>query len=221
VTGGGGAIGSAVARSFAADGWDAVVVGRTRETLEATGFDWFVADVRDAERLEELAASLEAVDALVNCAGGQFVAGADDISANGWRAVVETNLTGTWNACRAFRRALAAGSGGAIVNVVANVWQRAAPGLAHAGAARAGVVSLTRTLAVEWAPEIRVNALSPGLVDTPALRAYGGDVDAAAARTPLARLGTVDEMAAAVRYLIDAPYVTGAVLVADGGLALA
>ena len=198
-----------------------IVVGRTRETLEATGLDWAVADVRDAERLEELASSLDDVGALVNCAGGQFVAAADDISPNGWRAVVETNLTGTWNACRAFRRALAANGGGAIVNVVANVWQRSAPGLAHSGAARAGVVSLTRTLAVEWAPAIRVNALSPGLVDTPALRAYGTDVDAAAERTPLKRLGTVDEMAAAVRYLLDAPYVTGTVLVADGGLQLA
>ena len=197
-----------------------MVIGRTRETLEATGFDWVVCDVRDAERLAEVASSLDDVGALVNCAGGQFAAAADEISANGWRAVVETNLTGTWNACRAFHGALAANGGGAIVNVVANVWQRAAPGMAHAGAARAGVVSLTRTLAAEWAPQVRVNALSPGPVDTPALRAYG-DVDATAATLPLRRLGTPEEMAEAVRYLLAATYVTGTVLVADGGHQLA
>jgi NAD(P)-dependent dehydrogenase (short-subunit alcohol dehydrogenase family) len=197
-----------------------VVIGRTRETLEATGFDWVVCDVRDAERLGEVASSLDDVEVLVNCAGGQFAAAADEISPNGWRAVVETNLTGTWNACRAFRAGLAADGGGAIVNVVANVWQRAAPGMAHAGAARAGVVSLTRTLAVEWAPEIRVNALSPGPVDTPALRAYG-DVEVTAAPLPLRRLGTPEEMAEAVRYLLAATYVTGTVLVADGGHQLA
>jgi citronellol/citronellal dehydrogenase len=193
-------------------------VGRTRASLEATGCEPFAADVRDLPRLQELASSVDDVDVLVNCAGGQFVARADDISENGWRAVVETNLTGTWNACCAFRRALAARDGGAIVNVVADIWQGAAPGMAHSGAARAGVVSLTRTLAVEWAPEIRVNALSPGLTDTPALRAYGTP---SSAGVPLRRLGTPEEMAEAVRYLVAARFVTGTVLVVDGGFQLA
>jgi len=104
------------------------------------------------------------------------------------------------------------------VNVVADIWQRAAPGMAHSGAARAGVVSLTRTLAVEWAPGIRVNALSPGLTDTPALHAHGTP---STTGVPLRRLGTPDEMADAVRYLVAAPFVTGTVLVVDGGLQLA
>jgi len=219
VTGGGGAIGAAVCRQLMDDGHRVVAVGRNPEKLDAVGCETFVADVRDHERLEELAASLPDCDALVNCAGGQFIAAADEITPNGWRAVVETNLTGTWNACRAFHALLASGSGGAIVNMVANVWQRGAPNMAHSGAARAGVVNLTRTLAIEWGPEVRVNVVSPGIIDTPALRAYGGDPAERAAAVPLRRAGTPEEIAEVVRFLLSpaARYVTGADLVADGG----
>jgi citronellol/citronellal dehydrogenase len=222
VTGGGGAIGAAVCRLLMDGGRRVIAVGRTPETLEAVGCETFVADVRDTERVAELAASLTDCDALVNCAGGQFIAKADDISPNGWRAVVETNLTGTWNMCRAFHPLLAGGNGGAIVNMVANIWQRAAPGMAHSGAARAGTVSLTRTLAVEWGPQVRVNVVSPGVIDTPALRGYGGDPADLAVRVPLGRPGTPEEIAEIVQFLLApaSAYMTGAVLVADGGLQL-
>jgi citronellol/citronellal dehydrogenase len=222
VTGGGGAIGAAVCRLLMDDGRRVIAVGRTAETLEAVGCETFVADVRDVERIAELAASLDDCDALVNCAGGQFLAAADDISPNGWRAVVETNLTGTWNTCRALHPLLAGGDGGAIVNMVANIWQRAAPNMAHSGAARAGVVNLTRTLAVEWGPQVRVNVISPGVIDTPALRAYGGDPADRAAHVPLRRPGRPEEIAEIVQFLLSpaAAYVTGADLVADGGFQL-
>ncbi len=224
VTGGGGGIGAAICKLLMADGWRVVAVGRTRETLDAIGSaEVFVADVRDGERLAELAEQLDGCDALVNCAGGQFIAKAEDITPNGWRAVIETNLTGTWNMCRALRPLLAADDGGSIVNIVANIWQRAAPHMVHSGAARAGTVSLTRSLAVEWAPQIRVNALSPGIIDTPALRRYGGDpAEQAAANVPLKRAGTPEEIAEIVRFLISpaASYITGSVIVADGGYQL-
>ena len=112
--------------------------------------------------------------------------------------------------------------GGTIVTVLANIWQRAAANMAQSGAARAGTVSLTRTLAVEWGPQVRVNCISPGVIDTPALRAYGGDPADLASGVPLRRPGTPEEIAEVVRFLISpaAAYVTGEVIVVDGGYQL-
>jgi citronellol/citronellal dehydrogenase len=235
VTGAGGGIGSATARGLAAAGHDVVLVGRTAESLEQVAADLnrdggravaFPADVRNWERLGELAAMLERdfgrCDVLVNSAGGQFHAAAVDITPRGWAAVLETNLTGTFFACRRLFPLLCE-RGGAIVNVVANVWQRAAPRMAHSGAARAGVVNLTRTLALEWAQHgIRVNCVSPGLTDTPGLRSHTPDLTASVARVPLRRAADAGEVGALICMLAgpDAGYVTGEVLVVDGGLQL-
>jgi citronellol/citronellal dehydrogenase len=179
----------------------------------------FVADVRDWDRLGELAARVEpgGIELLVNSAGGQFASPSADLSRNGWQAVVDTNLSGSFFLCRQFRPALARRRGG-IVMVVANIWQRPAPELAHSAAARAGVVSLTRTLALEWAVQgIRVNAVSPGLTDTPALHErYLGLVET----VPLGRMGRVEEVVEAILFLARSAYITGEVLTIDGGLHL-
>lgn len=236
MTGGGGGLGGACARLLADRGLAVVIMGRTLERLEAVRLDVeaaggtvtsFPGDVRNWDRLQELHGMLAAthgrVDVLINSAGGQFHAAALDISPHGWSAVLETNLTGTFYACRTLFPLLRAARG-SIVNVVAGVWQRAAPGMAHSGAARAGVVSLTRTLAVEWAEYgIRVNALSPGITDTPALRAHGGDHQGRVARVPLGRMATAEEVAEAAWFLAgpSGRYVTGETLVVDGGLQLA
>lgn len=133
---------------------------------------------------------------------------------------MDTNLTGTFFACRRLFPLLAH-RGGAIVNVVASVWQRPFPGMAHSGAARAGVVSLTRTLALEWASHgIRVNALSPGFTDTPAFRSRVGDLSGPAARVPLRRVASVEEVADAALFLARSTYTTGEVLTVDGGFQL-
>jgi citronellol/citronellal dehydrogenase len=235
VTGGAGGIGSAAARSLVAAGHDVVLVGRTASTLERAAAELqgdgvralaFVADVRDWDRLGELATMVERdlarCDVLVNSAGGQFHAAAADITPRGWSAVVETNLTGTFFACRQLFPLLRR-NGGAIVNVVANVWQRAAPRVAHSGAARAGVVSLTRTLALEWAEHgIRVNCVSPGVTDTPGLRSHSPDIASHVARVPLRRAASADEVGALIGMLAGpgAGYVTGETLVVDGGLQL-
>lgn len=236
VTGGGGGIGSATARRLAAAGHDVVVVGRNAGPLQRVAGELshdgtravaFPADVRDWDRLGELAAMVEAdlgrCDVLVNSAGGQFHAPAADITPRGWAAVIETNLTGTFFACRRFFPLLQRSDRAAIVNVVANVWQRAAPRIAHSGAARAGVVNLTRTLALEWAEHgIRVNCVSPGVTDTPGLRSHYSDLSSRVARVPLRRAASADEVAALICTLCgpDAGYVTGDVLVVDGGLQL-
>jgi NAD(P)-dependent dehydrogenase (short-subunit alcohol dehydrogenase family) len=233
VTGGGSGIGAACAARLAGAGNMVVLVGRRPEPLadvagrigEAGGVAHaFPADIRDWDRLGELREAIDGwsgrVDVLVNAAGGQFHAPAERLTPNAWRAVVDTNLTGTFFVCRRLYPLLAR-AGGAIVNVVASVWQRPFPGMAHSGAARAGVVALTRTLALEWAAKgVRVNALSPGFTDTPAFRSQVGDLSGPAARVPLRRVASADEVADAAVFLARSTYMTGEVLTVDGGFQL-
>jgi citronellol/citronellal dehydrogenase len=225
---GGSGIGQGTAIRLAGEGWRVVLVGRDRVKLDNTvayiaecgGIaEAFAGDVRDWDRMAELGALVEAegIDLLVNSAGGQFAKLAAELSRNGWKAVVETNLDGAFFLARHLHPALAKRRG-SIVNLVANLWQKGAPTMAHSAAARAGVVNLTRTLAVEWAAEgIRVNAVSPGFIDTPALLdRFGAMIDT----VPLKRIGTVEEVVDAILYLAGAGYVTGEVLTIDGGLQL-
>jgi len=230
VAGGGSGIGQACAVRLARRGFHVVLVGRTQARLEAAAEQItaaggsaavFSADVRDWNRVAELQQLVagQGLDLLINSAGGQFAARAAEITENGWRAVVETNLNGSFFLCRHLLPALRSRRG-SIVMVVANFWQRGCPGMAHSAAARAGVVNLTRTLAVEWARDgIRVNAVSPGVIDTPALRRYPKHAQAAAA-VPLGRMGSADEVADAILFMGLSPYITGEVLTVDGGLQL-
>ena len=229
IAGGGSGIGQGCALRLAAEGWRVVLVGRDAAKLDATvsriaeaggDAEAFPGDARDWDRMADLGALLEpdGVDLLINSAGGQFAQLAADMSRNGWKAVVETNLDGAFYLARHLYPALKKRRG-AIVNVVANLWQKGAATMAHSGASRAGVVNLTRTLAVEWAGDgIRVNAVSPGFTDTPALRdRYRGMIDT----VPLGRMGTVDEVVDAILFMARASYITGEVLTVDGGLQLA
>jgi citronellol/citronellal dehydrogenase len=233
VTGGGSGIGAACASRLAEAGHRVVLVGRRAEALDAVveqlaaaggAAQAFPADVRDWDRLGELHDAVAEwsgqVDVVVNAAGGQFPVPAGEMSPGAWRAVVDTNLTGTFFVCRRLFPLLCQ-QGGAIVNVVASVWQRPFPGMAHSGAARAGVVGLTRTLALEWAAyAIRVNALSPGFTDTAAFRSRVGDLSGPASRVPLRRVATAEEIADAAMFLVGSRYTTGEVLTVDGGLQL-
>ena len=228
VAGGGSGIGRACAIELGRQGYHLVLVGRTAEKLAATADEIaraggsaaaFPADVRDWDRLGMLQAQVaeSGVDLLVNSAGGQFFAPSEELTPNGWNAVVGLNLTGSFYLCRQLLPALRKRKG-AIVTVVANLWRKPSPGLAHSAAARAGVVNLTQTLALEWAKDgIRVNAVSPGLTDTPALQdRYLPLLD----KVPLGRIGEVDEVVEAILFLARSRYVTGEVLTIDGGLHL-
>jgi NAD(P)-dependent dehydrogenase (short-subunit alcohol dehydrogenase family) len=236
VTGGGTGLGRAMALGLGRLGAKVAVLGRRREPLDDTvaslAGDGFAvqADVRDPEAVaaafEAAEEALGPVTTLVNNAAGNFLVQAEDLSPNGWRAVVGIVLDGTFHCSRELARRVAArgGDNAQVVNMVATYAWTAGPGTVHSAAAKAGVVSLTRTLAVEWARYgIRVNAIAPGPIDTEETRSRLWPTeemrDQLLRRIPLGRFGREDEIAHACAYLVSdfAAYITGEVLTIDGG----
>ena len=234
VTGGSSGIGLAIARALGEDGYGVTVSARRPEKLEeaaeglrADGLDVLSVPAMMGEE-EQIVALVEAhkerfgrLDVLVNNAGGQFPQAAIDFPDKGWAAVINNNLNGTWYMMqRAARYWREHGTPGAIVNVVV-VTERGMPGVAHTVAARSGVVGLTRTVAVEWAPlNIRVNCLAPGLTATEGLDVYPPEARREFPRAnPMRRPGTPMEIAEGLVYLAgpSASFVTGEVLTVDGG----
>jgi len=242
VTGGGTGLGREVAHAFAYLGGQAVIAGRTASRLDETtasieaGGGRCLAvptNIRDPEQVEALRDTVYGrfgrVDALVNNAGGQFPALPSTITDNGWRAVVDLNLNGTWNMTQRFMTPMTAAGTGAIVNVVHTFsFERGAPMFAHSGAARAGVVNMVKTLAPSLMRRgVTINAFAPGVFSTPGLveselaqvgRTEEGFTDELVAEGTTVRLGTVDEMAAMVLYLCSPAgrYVCGSTIIADG-----
>jgi NAD(P)-dependent dehydrogenase (short-subunit alcohol dehydrogenase family) len=235
VTGGGSGLGRAMALELGRLGAKVAVLGRRRHVLEETIAQLadavaVPADVREpnavAEAFDVAEAELGPITTLVNNAAGNFHVRAEELSPNGWRAVVGIVLDGTFHCSRELaRRVIERGGDNAqIVNIVASYAWTGGPGTAHSAAAKAGVVNLTRTLAVEWAQHgIRVNAISPGPVDTAETRERLWPTEEMreriVARIPLARFGTETDVANACAYLVSdySGYVTGDVLTVDGG----
>jgi citronellol/citronellal dehydrogenase len=237
VTGGGTGIGEATARELGLLGAQVAICGRREEPLleakarlEAAGVTVFhgIADIRDPENVARFVGEVKArfgrIDVLVNNAGGQFPSAAEHLSPRGFEAVVRNNLLGTWNVTQAVAtEALIPQRRGRIVNVIAQI-ARGFPGMAHTGAARAGVENLTKTLAVEWAIHgIRVNAVAPGTIRTSGTDQYPPDLlEEARKASPLKRLGTAEEVAHLIVYLASkqADFVTGQSFYIDGGQSL-
>lgn len=238
VTGGGSGIGRCNAHELAALGAHVVLIGRKLEKLQAVAAE-IAEDTGDASRVSlhtcdirqegpvkatiaAIVAAQGRIDALVNNAGGQYITPLEKISAKGWDAVVATNLTGGFLVARECYLQSMQARGGAIVNIVADIWG-SMPGMGHSGAARAGMVSFTETAAMEWAQGgVRVNAVAPGYIASSGMDHYppeaGPMLREMAATVPLGRFGTEAETSAAIVFLLSpaASFISGTVLRVDG-----
>jgi NAD(P)-dependent dehydrogenase (short-subunit alcohol dehydrogenase family) len=237
VTGGGTGLGKGIAVEFARLGATIAIISRSPEHLEAGRAAIEAAggtavteecDIRDPEKVALAFEALEQTEGLphvlVNNAAGNFPVPAEDLSPNGWRAVTQIVLDGTFFCSREFgRRHIAAGSGGAIINIGATYSWTGGPGFVHSAAAKAGVKNLTETLAVEWGPYgIRVNCLIPGLIphadEAAHIRATPGRGSGEDASVPAGRVGQPRELGWAATFLASpyAVYISGATLTVDG-----
>ena len=244
VTGGGTGLGKATAIRFGKDGHRVAICGRRAEVLTSAAGEvraagaaealTFTCDVRYDDDVAKLAASVHEamgpLDVLVNNAAGNFVCPAEKLTPNGWKAVIEIVLNGSFFCSSAFGRRMieafsADGKARAMVTVGADYAWGAGPGVIHSAAAKAGVLAMTRTLAVEWARfGIRVNAVSPG-----PFKSDGTEKNLwldeelereVVASIPMRRFTTAAEVAESIAFLADgskAGYVTGACLPVDGG----
>lgn len=238
ITGGASGIGLEIATMYARFGASVVIAGRSQERLntavaglQANGADVcaFQADVRDYDALKaainRTADRFGSLDVLVNNAAGNFISPTSQLSPNGWRTVIDIDLNGTFYGCHAAYEHLKASQfGGCIISVITMRSLNGWPGAAHAAAAKAGILSLSRTLAVEWGPDnIRVNTISPGPIgDTEGVRRLyieTGREKAELDKTALGRFGRKEDIGNAAVYLASdlACYVTGENLIVDGG----
>ena len=235
VTGGGSGIGRCVAHELTALGATVALVGRKLEKLQKVADEitedggkvsFHACDIRQEDAVKQTVAAIMAqhgsVYGLVNNAGGQFMTPLEAISAKGWEAVVNTNLTGGFLMARECFLQGMNKAGGSIVNIVADMWG-SMPGMGHSGAARAGMVSFTETAAAEWAAKgVRVNAVAPGYIASSGMDNYPIEmapmIREMAKSIPAGRFGTEAETAAGIVFLLSpaAAFISGTTLRIDG-----
>ena len=223
VTGGASGIGRAVARLFAAEGASLALLdrdARVAETAEEIGATGFVVDITDESAvmriIEQAGQAMSGIDGVVNAAGIMSKGLTTEVPADAWRRILEVNLTGTYIVVRSCLPWMQREAQGTIVNIASAAGLLSnAPGLTAYAASKGGVIALTRVLAAELAPQIRVNSVCPGMVDTPMADGYRANVGNYA----LKRLADPMEIARAILFLTlsDSSYVTGAALATDGG----
>lgn len=239
VTGGSSGMGKAMAKRFAADGAKVVITGRSLDRLEEAKkemeqYDGQVLcidmDVRDTERVQytvdETIKTFGKIDGLVNNAAGNFLCAAEDLSINGWNSVIDIVLNGTFYCSQAVGKEwIKSGHKGRILNIVATYSWTGGAGVIHSASAKAGVLAMTRTLAVEWGSKygITVNAIAPGPIDNTGGAKKLSLSEEAKQQTldsvPLGRMGQPEEIAGLARFLFskEAEYINGDCITMDGG----
>jgi len=233
VTGGRSGIGYAISKQFLELGAKVYIASRkeellmnAKEALSAIGpCEAFVCNIRKTDQIQDIVDGIKStenrLDILVNNAGGQFPSLAENISENGWNAVINNNLNGTFFMTQAMaKNFFIKQKEGIIVNIIANIY-RGFPGMAHTGAARAGVDNLTKSLAIEWAKHnIRVNAIAPGIIQSSGMDNYPPQlIEGIAENIPMKRMGSVEDVAHMTTFLSSpmAGFITGETMYVDGG----
>jgi NAD(P)-dependent dehydrogenase (short-subunit alcohol dehydrogenase family) len=231
VTGGGKGVGRGITQRFLEAGADVLICGRNEpdEPIEAGGRKaiFTVADVRDIEQIEQVVETARdrfgRLDVLVNNAGGAPEADAATVSPRFSESIIRLNLIAPLNFAQQANAVMQAQeSGGTIINIASISALRPSPGTAAYGAAKAGLLSLTTTLAVEWAPKVRVNAISAGMIRTEQAHLHYGDeegIAAVGATVPLGRMGEPEDVGDTCLYLASplSSYVSGANILMHGG----
>lgn len=239
ITGGGSGIGKAMAQKFAKEGANVVITGRNMERLqnaknEIETFEGqvlaFQMDVRIPENVERMVKITKEkfgqIDALINNAAGNFICAAENLSINGWNAVINIDLNGTFYCSQAVGKDwIANNESGSILNIVATMAWLGAAGNVHAASAKAGILAMTRSLAVEWGSKygIRVNAIAPGPIENTEgvarLLDSKDGYEAAINQVPLKRFGKAEEIANLAYFLLsnEAAYINGECITMDGG----
>jgi NAD(P)-dependent dehydrogenase (short-subunit alcohol dehydrogenase family) len=234
VTGGASGIGAATCRRFADEGATVAVLDvdgvNGRRVADAAGGRSYEVDVTDFSAftavVDAVTADLGPPSILVNNAGGSGISRLGDQDIGEWQRLIALNLTGVFHGIKVLAPRMAVAGRGAIVNTASISGVRPAVGEGPYAAAKAGVVALTATAALEYAPAVRVNAVSPGAIHTkltdPLLSAVAGAKDWWIGKTPLARIGTPEEVADVIVFLCSdlARFVTGQNIVVDGGMTL-
>jgi NAD(P)-dependent dehydrogenase (short-subunit alcohol dehydrogenase family) len=236
ITGGSNGMGKYMAKKFAAEGAQVVITGRDLDRLKAAQEEigehahLFQMDVRSVESVAALITFTDKkfgrIDGLVNNAAGNFIVKAENLTPNGWKSVIDIVLNGTFYCSSAVGKYwIEKGQKGSILNMLATYAWNAGAGIVHSAAAKAGVMSLTRTLAVEWGSQygIRVNGIAPGAIDRTGGAEKLWESDEAAKRTlesiPLGRLGQPEEIAELAAFIMSdkASYMNGEIVTLDGG----
>ncbi|MGE0348374.1 SDR family oxidoreductase [Hydrogenophaga sp.] len=235
VTGGGSGIGRCTAHELASLGAHVVLIGRNLSKLQDVAGEivadggrasFHACDIRQEDTVRTVVTAIVGahgrIDGLVNNAGGQYITPLENISAKGWQAVIDTNLTGGFLMARECYVQSMQDKGGSVVNIVADMWG-SMPGMGHSGAARAGMVNFTETAALEWAKSgVRVNAVAPGYIASSGMDHYpeeaGPMLREMRETVPAGRFGNEAETSAAIVFLLSpaASFISGSVLRVDG-----